>query len=88
MKHNKGAVITEPGNSAEKPTGGWRDKRPVVNTGLCNMCGKCWMFCPDNAIKKEPKSGKFYIDYNYCKGCGICAEECPFSAIKMEDETK
>lgn len=88
MKYSHGAVITEPGNSVQTPTGGWRDKRPVMDKTKCTNCGKCWMFCPDLAIKKDEKSGIFYVDYNFCKGCGICANECQFGAIRMVDEDK
>ena len=87
LKFNKGAVIHEPGSTKKNKTGGWRAMRPVIDQQKCIKCGTCWMYCPDNAVKKNEK-GEFEIDYDYCKGCGICANECPVKAIKMELEKK
>jgi len=52
--------------------------------GNCNICGICWSFCPDIAIRK--KEDKYEIDYDYCKGCGICAHECPTKSIVLIKE--
>ena len=52
--------------------------------GYCNLCGNCWIFCPDIAIRQK---GDFYeIEYDYCKGCGICVEECPTKSISLKKE--
>ena len=82
LKFNPGAVITEPGSSVKNKTGSWMSMRPVVDKSKCIKCGRCWMHCPDNAIKIT-KNGAV-VDYDYCKGCGICATECPVKCIKME----
>ena len=87
LEFNTGAVIFEPGSTKKNKTGGWRAKRPVIDSAKCIKCGTCWMYCPDTAIKKN-KNGEFEIDYDYCKGCGICANECPAKAIEMELEKK
>lgn len=58
------------------------------NCGVCNLCDNCYIFCPEVAIRKEARSGKNIIDYDYCKGCGICAEECPRHVIVMEEERR
>lgn len=60
-------------------TGEWRSQRPIINSERCNQCGLCWMYCPDDAIRREDDS--YRVCYKYCKGCGICAEECPKKAI-------
>lgn len=52
--------------------------------GVCNLCGNCWVFCPDVAIRLDGDLPE--ILYDYCKGCGVCAAECPRSVIQMEDE--
>ena len=49
--------------------------------GYCNVCGNCWIFCPDLAISLEEKP---VLDYDHCKGCGICALECPRAVISMK----
>ena len=82
-----GAVITKPGSTIVNKTGGWRSFRPVINYKECRKCGRCWQYCPDNAIHIN-KKGEFVINYDYCKGCGICAKGCPFNAIKMKKEEK
>ncbi len=51
--------------------------------GECFQCNNCLMYCPDNAVKKDPATGKFEFDYDFCKGCGICAKECPCHYIEM-----
>jgi pyruvate ferredoxin oxidoreductase delta subunit len=77
------AIILDPGSSILHKTGGWRSSRPVHNKSKCNMCGLCWAFCPEGAIRMERD---FTIDLDYCKGCGICAKECPAAAITMVEE--
>jgi Pyruvate/2-oxoacid:ferredoxin oxidoreductase delta subunit len=54
------------------------------NCGSCTECGNCYIFCPDNAIKKDPSGYGYIADMDYCKGCGICVNECPRGAMKME----
>lgn len=82
-----GAVITNPGNSKENKTGGWRALRPVWDPEKCKQCMICWSFCPDMTIPQ--KDGKrLETDFDFCKGCGICKQACPFGAITMEKEEK
>lgn len=57
-----------------------------LSCGVCNICGNCWLFCPDACIFS--KNGGYEINYDYCKGCGVCANECPCSAIMMAVEEK
>lgn len=80
-----GAVILEPGNTAQYRTGDWRTFRPVIDASKCIKCGLCWLYCPDMAIVRTPE-GEYEFDLKYCKGCGICAEECPVKAITMVEE--
>ncbi|MFH1604409.1 MAG: NAD(P)-binding protein [Pseudomonadota bacterium] len=60
--------------------------------GDCNVCGNCWVFCPEAAIQKAQDSERadglerFQVDYQTCKGCGICKRECPRGAIVMQEE--
>lgn len=65
-------------------TGDWRTKRPVLDQEKCIKCGRCFLYCPVNAVKKD--ADRFDICYDYCKGCGICAHECPKDAIEMTAE--
>ena len=84
-----GGVIPKGGTSAEKDVSGWRTYRPIHDSEKCIHCMRCWIFCPDSAVKV--KDGKVVgIDYKYCKGCGICAQECPpkVKAITMKLESE
>ena len=80
----RGGVVNKPGASREFLTGDWRTRKPVLNESKCTNCLFCWIWCPEPAIKRGPKSVS--LDYNYCKGCGICAVECPTKAITMVEE--
>lgn len=85
-----GGIITEGGTAKKYKTGDWRSQRPIWDKNKCIQCLRCWIYCPDSAIKT--KDGKVMgINLDHCKGCGICAEECPAKpekAIKMESERK
>ncbi len=81
-----GGKIIKPGNSKEYKTGNWRTFRPVTDFNKCIHCMKCWVVCPDNAIKvKDGK--KTGTDLDFCKGCGLCAEVCPVKCIEMKRES-
>jgi len=57
-----------------------------LSCGVCNVCGNCWLFCPDTCIFS--RNGEYEINYDYCKGCGVCTNECPCNAIMMIVEEK
>ncbi len=54
----------------------------------CTGCEICELLCPDQAICKDPITGRPVIDLTYCKGCGLCAQFCPKGAIKMVQEAE
>ena len=53
----------------------------------CDGCEVCQLLCPDQAVCRDPETGRPLIDLRYCKGCGLCAGICPKGAIRMEQET-
>lgn len=55
-----------------------------MSCGVCSLCGNCYVFCPDGAVRRDEARGRYVVDYDYCKGCGICHNECPAAAIVME----
>jgi len=65
-----------------------REAERCFNCGVCNMCLKCFAYCPDSSIRIAEDGKSLDIDLAYCKGCGICAEECPRGAIGMVWEEK
>ena len=86
-----GAVIRESFTSRRTITGLWAKNVAVIDPDKCDVCQQCGIWCPEDAIKFNPVTGKMdYIDYDYCKGCGMCDWVCPDdqSAISMVDESK
>jgi len=79
--------ISYPKEGAMGKTGSWRVFKPVFDKDKCVKCLRCWIYCPEGAIKRK-KDGSVEIDFDYCKGCGICANVCKVKAIKMEREAK
>lgn len=55
-----------------------------LSCGVCNQCGQCELFCPDQSIRLNGVD--LEVDLYYCKGCGICANECPRGVITMEHD--
>ena len=54
-------------------------QRPVCDGELCQMCGKCWEFCPAAAIGHAGQEVSF--DYERCIRCYCCIEVCPAGAL-------
>lgn len=78
-------TLSYPTKGAMGKTGSWRVFKPVLDKEKCVRCLRCWIFCPEGAIKRLDDDS-VEIDYDYCKGCGICARECKVKAIVMERE--
>lgn len=54
-------------------------QRPVCDGELCQMCGKCWDFCPAAAIGQA--DGEVAFNYERCIRCYCCLEVCPAGAL-------
>jgi NADPH-dependent glutamate synthase beta subunit-like oxidoreductase len=59
-----------------------------MSCGMCFECDNCVIYCPQEAVKRTPKSeyttGRYvYTDYSRCIGCHICADVCPTGYIDM-----
>lgn len=61
---------------------GWRERDPSVDADACIGCSRCYLYCPDGAVRMEGRRPE--IDLRFCKGCGICVRICPKGAITME----
>jgi len=66
------------------PTSAIEEAKRCFSCGYCNLCGNCWLFCPDAAVRRGNEHYEF--NYDYCKGCGICVEECPTKSIILKKE--
>lgn len=87
-KDNARAPIGPVGPAGNTPTrtGSWALAQPEIDSGRCNKCLLCWIFCPEGCILRQVSEGVEQVpvvDYYYCKGCGICERECPLGAIAM-----
>jgi len=58
--------------------------REIVHANLCEGCGACAYFCPDNCIRInfQAKSGLFNAELSKrnpggCSDCGTCLQVCP-----------
>lgn len=57
-------------------------KRPAADEDLCKLCGECWRYCPQQAIRKKGPGLSF--DYEKCIRCYCCLEICPQGAISAK----
>jgi len=57
---------------------------PVINTEICNFCGKCHEYCNYNAIFILPQMKIIKVIPDLCHGCGACSVACEFEAITEE----
>lgn len=61
----------------------------IINTGMCNMCGKCTEVCKYDAIIGEKRKSflsgylPFEIRQKRCKKCGECIKVCPTGAVEV-----
>ena len=64
------------------------EAKRCMSCGMCFECDNCIIYCPQEAVKRTPKSdtttGRYvYTDYSKCVGCHICADVCPTGYIVM-----
>lgn len=62
-----------------------KESSRCFNCGTCNQCDNCFTVCPDVAIRRDHKSNRYRINYNYCKGCLVCVHECPRAAMTFKE---
>ncbi len=57
-----------------------------LSCGLCNTCGQCRIYCPQEAVSRDmtrPKGKVMFTDYTRCTGCHVCFDACPTAYIQM-----
>jgi F420-non-reducing hydrogenase iron-sulfur subunit len=51
------------------------------NEDYCSSCSICSTLCPYEALKKDPETGKIFLEIEKCQVCGLCYATCPAKAI-------
>jgi len=64
------------------------EAKRCMSCGMCFECDNCVIYCPQDAVKRTPKTkttmGRYvFTDYDKCIGCHICADVCPTGYIDM-----
>jgi MinD superfamily P-loop ATPase len=59
---------------------------PVIDTGRCTFCGKCFEYCNYNAIIFLPGSRFIKVVEDLCHDCGACSVACEFGAITEKEK--
>ncbi len=54
-----------------------------LNDDSCSRCAICYSACPFEAIRKEPETGKLFLEIEKCQVCAICYSSCPAKAIDI-----
>ena len=62
------------------------DVLPVVDQAKCTSCGRCFQWCPADAIDWEAGSEAQVIEAA-CIGCGECTVACTYDAIAVNWKT-
>jgi heterodisulfide reductase subunit A len=55
--------------------------KPIVESSLCDGCGRCVAACPTQAIALA--EGKATVNKASCNGCGICVPSCQKGALDL-----
>lgn len=54
---------------------------PIIDTELCQFCGKCFDYCNYNAIIYLPEINFIKVIEDLCHDCGACSYACHYKAI-------
>ncbi len=84
-----GGVLKGLGMGCAAPSGKQEmhsDVLPKVQEAKCTMCGRCFDWCPVDAIRWEAGTNAFIIPEK-CIGCGECTVACNYGAIAVNWKT-
>ena len=84
-----GGVIKGLGMGCASPSGKQEmhsDVLPAVKEGKCTKCGRCFEWCPVDAIEWEAGTAASIIPEK-CIGCGECVVACNYDAIAVNWKT-
>jgi uncharacterized Fe-S center protein len=84
-----GGVIKGLGMGCAAPSGKQEmhsDVLPEVNQERCTSCGKCYEWCPADAIEWGSGDPAFILQKK-CIGCGECTVACNYGAIAVNWKT-
>jgi uncharacterized Fe-S center protein len=84
-----GGVLKGIGMGCASPSGKQEmhsDVLPKVNEDKCTKCGRCYQWCPAEAIRWEAGITALVIEEK-CIGCGECRVACNYGAIAVNWKT-
>ena len=84
-----GGIIKGIGMGCAAPSGKQEmhsDVLPVVTQSKCTSCGRCYNWCPVDAIIWEEGVRALIVEEK-CIGCGECTVACTYSAIAVNWKT-
>lgn len=59
-------------------------RKAFISESICSGCSLCMKNCPEDAVYKNKKSGKYEIDSKKCIGCSACKKITNCYAISFE----
>jgi NAD-dependent dihydropyrimidine dehydrogenase PreA subunit len=58
---------------------------PVIDKQLCNLCGLCYLYCPEDVFGPIKNEQPPTVDHpRECWYCAVCVMECPVAAVDLE----
>lgn len=63
---------------ASKHKRGWRIGNDISQ---CNLCGRCEMICPSDAIRVSRHNGTWTLNNGRCSKCLSCIIKCPAHSL-------
>ncbi|UCG39696.1 MAG: DUF362 domain-containing protein [bacterium] len=84
-----GGVLKGIGMGCAAPSGKQEmhsDVLPFVKEAKCTMCGRCYQWCPVDAIVWEEGTVALIVEEK-CIGCGECTVACNYGAIAVNWKT-
>lgn len=57
---------------------------PIIDEKLCNQCGICYNFCPQDCFTWNKGETPIVLYPRECWDCGACVIDCSENAIRLK----